>query len=106
MFGCCAPKCTLTNPKLAKKRSVSFFVFPRDKETQTKWKKFCNIGEDIDVHAIRQKYRICSLHFKAECFKRDLKSELSNTTPKKILLPNGEYNIVDRLINKFKHMWD
>ena len=73
MVGCAVFGCHPNSSK-AKAGDYSFYKLPSDKLLASKWKHFCkrtNLPPDDDD------FRICHLHFTQECFKRDLKYELT-----------------------------
>ena len=87
MTNCGAPNCT---NRSGVKEGLSFHRIPKKVEIQKKWLhnlKRKNIPENIFI---------CSDHFEPNCFKRDLRAELMNTTPKKEL-------VEDAVPTKFDH---
>ncbi|XP_040575132.1 uncharacterized protein [Lepeophtheirus salmonis] len=60
------------------KTGVSYHRFPKERNLNKRWRILCRVGDVKEP-------RICSRHFLAEDFKRDLVNELLNLPQKKLL---------------------
>ena len=73
---------TCTNNAGRTRRSISFHTFPRKGDIREQWIAACKRADDFNPDTSR----ICSEHFVAEDYIRDLKAELLGYTPKKKIL--------------------
>lgn len=74
---------TRTNDK-----SVKYHSFPKNEEMRLKWIKALRRSDDWVPDNTSY---VCSEHFQSTDFERDLKAELLNLPPKKILKPEGKW---------------
>ena len=73
---------TSTNNAGRTGRLLSFHIFPRKGDIRKQWIVACKRADDFNPDTSR----ICSEHFVAEDYIRDLKAELLGYTPKKNFL--------------------
>ena len=66
-------------------RDTSYHKFPSDEALQKVWVARCHRKDPINVKTAH----ICSTHFKSEDFDRDLRNELLQLPPRKLLKPNS-----------------
>lgn len=64
---------------------VSFFKFPREETLKKAWVEKCDRTDKINF----RNARVCSMHFKAEDFERDLRAELLQQPSRLILKSNA-----------------
>jgi hypothetical protein len=91
----CAIAGCSNNYQRTKGNKISFHLFPKNESARQEWIKLC--GRDHPFNA--KTWRVCSLHFDANDFERDLQAELLNYTPKAKKLKLGALPII---VNKQK----
>jgi hypothetical protein len=91
----CAIAGCSNNYQRTKGNKISFHLFPKNESARQEWIKLC--GRDHPFNA--KTWRVCSLHFDANDFERDLHAELLNYTPKAKKLKLGALPII---VNKQK----
>lgn len=69
---------------------ISYHRFPKDRELRRIWVQKCYRLGEWDPKNLH----ICSVHFKAEDYQRNLKAELLGLPARKILKPTGTYLII------------
>lgn len=82
---CCAVAGCINSCRLQKKLNFIWHRFPKDNETRQKWINTCRRADSFSVDSAR----ICSVHFDDSDYLRDLKSELLNLPPKRVLKPSS-----------------
>lgn len=73
---CAVFGCVSDNQTKDFKKNIKFFRFPQDPKHADKWKHLCKRSDNINVKTAR----ICSKHFCASDYKRNLKEELLGYT--------------------------
>ena len=86
MTNCGAHNCT---NRSGAKVGLSFHRIPKKEEIRKKWL------HNLKRQSVPENIFICSDHFESNCFKRDLRAELMNTTPKRELIENAVATIFD-----------
>lgn len=81
----CAIACCNNSDKNCKNTTISFHRFPTDEATKKIWLNACKRADDFPL----ANSRVCSEHFHDSDFERDLKAELLNLKPKKVLKPSA-----------------
>lgn len=80
---CAVKGCKNSGRVVIKDPDVTYHCIPKATDMRRKWLKACN-RKECGVFT-----RICSDHFDASDYERDLKAELLNLKPKKVLKPDA-----------------
>lgn len=93
MPNCAAADCKNKSDN-SSKLGISFHIFPKEPSLCKTWIHFCKRLDSFNT----QTARLCSEHFKADDFERDLRAELLNI-PKRSLLKTGAIPTVRKLVH-------
>ena len=66
MVSCAVATCNFYTEN--KKRFLSFYSFPSDEKLRAKWLDACKRKDIKNTRHLKSWHRICSMHFKSECF--------------------------------------
>lgn len=88
MPGCAVVNCKNRERNIKKEKGVAFHRFPKDNSIRQIWVRACNIFLTITTSPSLDNLRVCSLHFDDGDYERDLRAEMLNLKPKRMLKPS------------------
>ncbi|XP_050315855.1 THAP domain-containing protein 1 B-like [Anthonomus grandis grandis] len=77
MSSCAVATCK-NYSRVTKGTNIKYFRFPKDRNFPKQWANACHKEDEINF----KNARICSVHFKEDCFEIPLREKLLNYTPK------------------------